>query len=757
MRKVLVALLCTVALGAFANPADDLLNRIDKGAAAKFKTVLVKSDKDFFEIDQARTRKGNSTSAASKSATGKNNPIIIRGNSWVNIAVGINWYLKHHAGIHISWNNMNVKLPAVLPVVKQKERHETDLKLRYNFNYCTFSYTMAFWDWNRWQKEIDWMALHGINMPLAAVGTESVWRNMLLKLGYSEEEVGKFIAGPAFLAWWEMNNLEGWGGPLPLSWYKQQEALQKKILARMKEMGMKPVLPGYCGMVPHDAKQKLGLNVTDAGRWNSYQRPANLSPTDSRFAEIADLYYKELTRLYGKSDYYSMDPFHESGNDAAVDYGKAGEALMSAMKRANPHTIWVVQGWNENPRPQMIANLKVGDLLVLDLFSESRQNFKDFCTGENTSGTGKKDFSTSKKEGIYGKHQWLFCLLENFGGNVGLHGRMDQLLNNFYLATGKKDTPKQENSSLLTLHSSLKGWGFTMEGSENNPVMFELMSELPWRAEKITKEDWIREYCYARYGVHDATIEKAWILLAQSIYNCPKGNIQQGTHESIFCARPSLNSYQVSTWSLMSNYYDPEDTRQAAILLTSVAEKYRGNNNFEYDLVDICRQALADQGRKQYLKTMADYKSFSRQEFKKDSDRFLKMILLQDKLLGTRQEFRLEHWIEEARNLGKTAEEKDLYEWNARVQITTWGNRICADNGGLHDYGHKEWQGLLKDFYYLRWSTFMKSLASQLSLQNTPRIDWYGLEEPWTLQKSPYSSKAEGSPIDVAKEVIDCI
>lgn len=757
MRKVLVGLLCTVALGAFANPADDLLNRIDKGAAAKFKTVLVKSDKDFFEIDQARTRKGNSTSAASKSAAGKNNPIIIRGNSWVNIAVGINWYLKHHAGIHISWNNMNVKLPAVLPVVKQKERHETDLKLRYNFNYCTFSYTMAFWDWNRWQKEIDWMALHGINMPLAAVGTESVWRNMLLKLGYSEEEVGKFIAGPAFLAWWEMNNLEGWGGPLPLNWYKQQEALQKKILARMKEMGMKPVLPGYCGMVPHDAKQKLGLNVTDAGRWNSYQRPANLSPTDSRFAEIADLYYKELTRLYGKSDYYSMDPFHESGNDAAVDYGKAGEALMSAMKRANPHAIWVVQGWNENPRPQMIANLKVGDLLVLDLFSESRQNFKDFCTGKNTSGTGKKDFSTSKKEGIYGKHQWLFCLLENFGGNVGLHGRMDQLLNNFYLATGKKDTPKQENSSLLTLHSSLKGWGFTMEGSENNPVMFELMSELPWRAEKITKEDWIREYCYARYGVHDATIEKAWILLAQSIYNCPKGNIQQGTHESIFCARPSLNSYQVSTWSLMSNYYDPEDTRQAAILLTSVAEKYRGNNNFEYDLVDICRQALADQGRKQYLKAMADYKSFSRQEFKKDSNRFLKMILLQDKLLGTRQEFRLGHWIEEARNLGKTAEEKDLYEWNARVQITTWGNRICADNGGLHDYGHKEWQGLLKDFYYLRWSTFMKSLASQLSLQNTPQIDWYGLEEPWTLQKSPYSSKAEGSPIDVAKEVIDCI
>lgn len=526
---------------------------------------------------------------------------------------------------------------------------------------------------------------------------------------------------------------------------------------------MKPVLPGYCGMVPHDAKKRLGLNVTDAGKWNGYQRPANLSPTDSRFTEIADLYYKELTKLYGKSDFYSMDPFHESGDDAAVDYAKAGQALMSAMKRANPKAVWVVQGWNENPRPQMIDDLKVGDILVLDLFSECRPMFGGP--------------SILKRDGGYGKHQWLFCMLENFGGNVGLHGRMDQLLNNFYLATGKKGENNHNSETL-------KGWGFTMEGSENNPVMFELMSELPWRAEKTTKEDWLKEYCYARYGVHDATIEKAWALLAQSIYNCPVGNNQQGTHESIFCGRPSLNNFQVSSWSKMRNYYDPEDTRQAAILFASVADKYRGNNNYEYDLVDICRQALADQGRKQYWKTIADYQSFSRKEFDKDADRFLKMILLQDKLLATRPEFRLGHWIEEARNLGKTAAEKDLYEWNARVQITTWGNRVCADDGGLRDYGHKEWQGLLKDFYYKRWSTYMKALADQmaactnidyealgsgknagktsaelfqLALPSAPKIDWYALEEPWTLQKNPYSSKPEGNPADIAKEVIHFI
>ncbi len=124
------------------------------------------------------------------------------------------------------------------------------------------------------------MALHGINMPLAIVGMESAWRNVLLRLGYSDKEVGEFIAGPAFLAWWAMNNREGWGGPLPESWYKNQEQLQKKILARMNSLGMTPVLPGYCGMMPHDAASRLGLDVIEGNPWNGYVRPSTLLPTD---------------------------------------------------------------------------------------------------------------------------------------------------------------------------------------------------------------------------------------------------------------------------------------------------------------------------------------------------------------------------------------------------------------------------------------------------------------------------------------------
>ena len=744
MKKLLLtAIVALISMPIWANPVDELLERIDKGASAKFKTQLVKSDKDFFELDQQGKK------------------VVIRGNTWVNVASGLNWYLKYYAGIHLSWNQMQAKLPAVMPAVTKKERHETDLTLRYDFNYCTFSYSMAFWDWARWEKEIDWMALHGINLPLAIVGEECVWRNMLLKLGYSEEEVGKFIAGPAFLAWWEMNNLEGWGGPLPLSWYDRQEKLQKQILARMKQLGMHPVLPGYCGMVPHDAKEKLGLNVADAGLWNGFQRPANLLPTDERFSEIATLYYNELTKLFGKADYYSMDPFHESNDDPSIDYAKAGEAMMQAMKRVNPKAVWVIQGWTENPREAMVDGMKTGDLLVLDLFSECRPMF------------GIP--SIWKREEGYKQHQWLFCLLENFGANVGLHGRMDQLLDNFY----------STDYSLFTNHYSLrKGIGFTMEGSENNPVMFELMSELPWRPEKFKKEDWIRSYVKARYGVEDPNIERAWLILVRSIYNCPAGNNQQGPHESIFCGRPTLNNFQASSWSKMKNYYDPANTREAAKLMNSVAEKYRGNNNFEYDLVDITRQALADQARLQYQRAIADYKAFARDEFESDYRRFLSMLLAQDKLLGTRSEFRLGHWTQDAINAGVTPEEKRLYEWNARVQITTWGNRYCADTGGLRDYAHKEWQGLLKDFYYVRWEAYFKALSAQMKAQTGPqpellgggpnatktaaelfqmalpqevKLDYYAIEEPWTLRQNPYSAAPEGSPVDVAREVMDLL
>jgi alpha-N-acetylglucosaminidase len=399
------------------------------------------------------------------------------------------------------------------------------------------------------------------------------------------------------------------------------------------------------------------------------------------------------------------------------------------MKDVNPKATWVIQGWTENPRPEMIKNLNNGDILILDLFSECRPMW------------GIP--SIWKREKGYEQHDWLFCMIENFGGNVGLHGRMDQLLNNFYLT---KNNP---------LAAHLKGIGLTMEGSENNPVMFELMCELPWRPEKFTKEEWLKDYLFARYGVRDEKITQAWSILADGIYNCPFGNNQQGPHESIFCGRPGLNNFQASSWSKMQNYYDPTSTEAAARLMLEVADKYKGNNNFEYDLVDIVRQSLSDRGRIVYNQTIADFKSFDKKSFAAHSQEFLNILLAQDRLLGTRSEFRVGRWIEQARNLGTTPEEKDLYEWNARVQITTWGNRVCANDGGLRDYAHKEWNGLLKDFYYKRWAAYWQTLQDVLDGKPMVELDYYAMEEPWTLAKNPYSAQPEGDCISVAKEVFN--
>ena len=713
IRRFLLILLACICIpfSLWSNPIDGLLERICPGASHKFIIQLQKGENDFFELDQ------------------KGNKVVIRGNNYVNIATGLNWYLKYYAGIHLSWNGMTAQLPESLPKVSTPVRKETNLSLRYDFNYCTYSYTMAFWDWNRWEKEIDWMALHGINLPLAVVGQECVWKNMLAKLGYTKEEINKFIAGPAFLAWWAMNNLEGWGGPNPDSWYTQQEALQKKILKRMREYGIEPVFPGYSGMVPHDANKKLRLNVTEPALWNGFTRPAFLLPTDARFNEIASLYYKELEKLFGKANYYSMDPFHELEDAGSVDFDAAGKAVLKAMKQANPKATWVIQGWTENPRPEMIKNLNNGDILILDLFSECRPMW------------GIP--SIWKREKGYEQHNWLFCMIENFGGNVGLHGRMDQLLNNFYLT---KNNP---------LAAHLKGIGLTMEGSENNPVMFELMCELPWRPEKFTKEEWLKGYIKARYGTYDETVAKAWDILANGIYNCPFGNNQQGTHESIFCGRPSLNNFQASSWSKMENYYDPTTTEDAARLMLEVADKYKGNNNFEYDLIDIVRQSLSDRGRIVYNQTVADFKSFDKKSFAAHSQEFLNILLAQDQLLATRSEFRVGRWIEQARSLGTTPEEKDLYEWNARVQITTWGDRVCANNGGLRDYAHKEWNGILKDFYYKRWAAYWQTLQDVLDGKPMVELDYYAMEEPWTLAHNPYPAKGEGDCITVAKEVFN--
>lgn len=713
-RNLLVAFMLFIALQLFAaTPIEGLLERIDKGASRKIMTETVRSDCDFFEI------------------TSKNGKPLIRGNNYVSIASGINWYLKYSVGVHLTWNSMHASLPATLPLVQGVERHTTDIKHRYYLNYCTLSYSMAFWDWKRWEQELDWMALHGINLCLDIVGTDVVWRNVLLKLGYTKDEANEFVAGPAFQAWWLMNNLEGWGGPNSDNWYQQRERLQKQIMKRMKELGINVCLPGYSGMVPHDAKQRLGLDVADPGKWNDYKRPAFLQPTSKRFAEIASIYYKEQQRLYGKADFYSMDPFHEGGNAGGVDLRKAGEAIMGAMKAVNPNAVWVVQAWGACPYPAMIKYLKNGDMLVLDLYSENRPQW------------GDPESTWYRKEGFNG-HDWAFCMLLNFGGNVGMFGKLQHVVDEYYKAR------------CSSFNSTMKGVGLTMEGIENNPVMYELVTELPWRDAKFAWKEWLHDYVEARYGnINNAKIHDAWQLLARSVYGAGAKIVEQGCHESVLCARPALDVYQVSSWSEMEEFYNPDDVINAARLMVEASREVKANANFCYDLVDVTRQAIAEQARYVYDEIVAAYKAKDRKMFDYTTKRFLDILLQQDRLLSSMPDFMVGGWLRSARNLGTNTQERDHCEWNARVQITTWGNRSAAERGGLREYAHKEWNGVLADFYYPRWKAYFEALAATLDGKPMKDIDFYAMDEKWTLQHNVYPYEAQGDAVEFAQTAFE--
>ncbi len=106
-------------------------------------------------------------------------------------------------------------------------------------------------------KEIDWMALNGINMPLAILGQNSNWRTVYKSLGFTDKDLEEFFSGPAYFNWFWMGNLDAWGGPLPQSWLQSHEVLQKKILERERSLGMTPILPAFTGHVPSSFKEKF--------------------------------------------------------------------------------------------------------------------------------------------------------------------------------------------------------------------------------------------------------------------------------------------------------------------------------------------------------------------------------------------------------------------------------------------------------------------------------------------------------------------
>jgi alpha-N-acetylglucosaminidase len=164
----------------------------DRAAAFVFEPVGQEAGRDVFEIETAGDK------------------IVIRGSGGVAMASGLGWYLKHHCHCQVSFNGDQLALPPTLPAVSPKVRRVSPFRYRYSFNYCAFSYTMAWWDWPQWQRMIDWMALHGINMPLAMTGQEAVWQKVYRDLGLDDDEIGRFFVGPGYLPFGWMGCIDQW-------------------------------------------------------------------------------------------------------------------------------------------------------------------------------------------------------------------------------------------------------------------------------------------------------------------------------------------------------------------------------------------------------------------------------------------------------------------------------------------------------------------------------------------------------------------
>lgn len=651
--------------------------------------------------------------------TTKDEKPCVKGNSISAITTGINWYLNHYAYINISWNNLFINDLSCynFPLPAEEEIHVCSADYRYYLNYCTFSYSMSVWTWERWEQEIDWMALHGINMPLQIVGLDVVWKKLLTEYyDYTFEEANEFIAGPCFQAWWGMNNLEQWGGPNPEWWYERQEVLAKKICDRMRELGMQPVLPGFSGMVPSNFTEKTGISTNSQGNWCGFTRPYILNPNDEAFKSMADNYYKVLHEVMGPSKYYSMDPFHEGANTSGIDVASAYKAIADAMFKANDDIDekWVIQYWQwSSDQYKVLDQVSKGDLIILDLFSTAHTHFQE-----------------------YKGHDAVYCMLPNFGGRSGFMGRFNGVINGYF-----------DNKNLF---SNIKGIGATPESIGAVPVLYDILFELPWHDNKPNPEEWMRNYTISRYGKEDYNAQQAWELLRNSALNCETS--LQGPHEAVVCARPSLTVDKVSSWGGTEIFYDHNDVREAARLLLKAD---LSGENYKFDLIEISRQALMDYAYFLLKDIKRNHEEGDLRNFKKSSDEFLSLIKDIDILLNTDKNFMLGNWTQMARDIadevdGTTDADKDWLElYNARTLITTWGEEVNANQGGLHDYSYRAWGGMLKDFYLSRWEYFFEN-----GLQSPPE-GWYKMEREWSLNtKINYSDEAHGDTKKVLRKIL---
>ncbi|MCL2572388.1 MAG: alpha-N-acetylglucosaminidase [Defluviitaleaceae bacterium] len=646
--------------------------------------------------------------------------IVIRGTTPVAQVSGFNAYLKEYC--HVNYNPLfesNLNMPPTLPLFEGKITRQTNYTYRYALNFCTFSYTMAFWGWPEYEKFLDWAAMNGINLMLQIVGQEEVLHQFLSQYGYSTQDVLDYICGPGYFAWFYMQNLTSWGGPLPESWLSHQAELGRKINARMKTLGITPVLQGFSGMVPVDLQKRMGWpqydNPTDPrnaiapqGQWIGFKRPDMIRTTSTSgnfFEEAAKHFYNAQRNVFGDvSNFYAVDPFHEGGNIQGMERSQVYNKVQKAMIDADPDAIWLLQQWGGNITTETLQLMDQDHTLVLDLNSEMR----DCSQPMEDTGT-----------------PWIWCMLHNFGGRMGIFGDIPVIT---------EDIPKA-----FTKKNNMVGIGSTMEAYSNSGIMYDLLADMTWQNDEANL---LEKYVHSRYSELEPNALAGWSIIANSALS-RKTVYVQGPPESIINARPSDNFVSASTWGHCTYQYDPTQLEEALQYFIKAYDRLKNCQPFIYDFVELTAQVLSTSALTFY---------------KKDKDKFLDAIRLMDDVLAVSPRFGVGHWLHAARNVQPDMDDwtKDLFEFNARTLITTWGGK---KNIELTDYSNRQWSGLTKDLYLPRWERFIKesstqdAWASSSQSERPAQQDFFLMEWEWANRKSDEGNSypITGSGANLAK------
>ncbi|PJN02948.1 alpha-N-acetylglucosaminidase [Streptomyces sp. CB01201] len=659
--------------------------------------------------------------------SGGTGEILVEGSTPAVQLTGFHRYLRQIAHAHISWAGEQTRLPRLLPAVPSPLTSTANVTHRFVFNDTNDGYTGPYHDWSYWERELDVLALHGYNEVLVYLGADTVYHRTFLQHGYRDAELRSWLPGPAHQPWWLLQNMSGFGGPVSRQLLDQRAELATRIVHRLRELGMTPVLPGYFGTLPPGfADRNPGAHVVPQGIWGGFARPDWLDPRSEHFARIAATFYRVQDELLGATTMYKMDLLHEGGTPGDVPIGAAARAVEKALRTAHPGAIWSILGWQQNPHKEIIEAVDKTKLFVVDGLSDHYPSVTD-------------------REASWEGTPYAFGSIWNFGGHTAM-------------GANTPDWASLYESWRTKPNSALDGIALMPEGADNNPAAFALFSDLPWTDGPVDLEEWFEQWPRYRYGARDRHATEAWDVLRRTAYGTTRADSWSEAADGLFGARPDLKATSGGFWSPPALRYDAAGFAEALPALLAVSPNLRGSSAYRYDLLDVTRQTLSNESRRLLPRIRDAFENADKDALAALTGEWLRDLALLERVVATDRGHLLGRWIADARSWGGTAQEMDRLAHDAVSLLTVWGPRAAANGGTLRDYANREWSGLVGGLYTLRWRTYFDTLTASLTTGRPPEpVDWYALEDTWVRTHPAYGTEPKGDIVKVAREVREAL